>query len=377
MSLGPASPPMRRNSPGTGTSVRFDGPFHAIPMQKPNLIRHALILAAALWGAGACADVIQTKDGARIVGKITKIDAGELYVTTSYAGDIIVKQSEVTAVATDGLLAVRLQSGTRMNGRIATAQDGNLQITGADGVVTTSVDKVAAGWATNGEDPEILALQRHWKYEATVDINGTTGNSNQLGAQGSFSAKLVTAQDELDFYTAYNRQVTNDVKSADQFKAGVDYASHFDPQSSWYVKDEGGFDRIMNVRFYDTAAAGVGYDVVKTALDTLTFRAGLGYRYDGYNNPLTPTVNSAAADFEIEHDLKVANWELHNVLTFVPAFQNFSDDIATQDSYFQIPMANPNWKLRTGVSNEYNSDPGKGINKLDTTYYTRLILDWQ
>ena len=342
------------------------------------ILRRALALCfAALWGAQVSADVIQTRDGSRIVGQITKIDAGAIYVTTGYAGAIVIKQKEVTTIATDGLLAVRLESGTRLEGRIAMTPDNQLTITGSDAVVTTSIDKVAAGWPTNGVDPEIAALERHWKYEATVDINGTTGNKNQLGTQGSFSAKLITPQDELDFYTAYNRQVSQGEMSADQFKAGIDYASHFAPRSSWFVKDEAGFDRVMDIRFYDTAAAGLGYDLIKNAHDTLTARVGLGYRYDDYRNPLTPTVNSAAADFEIDHDLKLANWELHDNLTFVPAFQNFHDDIATQDSYFQIPLADPNWKLRMGVSNEYNSEPGAGIQKLDTTYYTRLILDWQ
>jgi hypothetical protein len=29
------------------------------------------------------------------------------------------------------------------------------------------------------------------------------------------------------------------------------------------------------------------------------------------------------------------------------------------------------------VSNDYNSQPGAGIKRLDTTYFTRLLLDWQ
>ena len=347
-----------------------------MPMHKPNLLLQFLAAFALCASAVLRADVVETKDGSHFVGKITKIDAGAVYLTTDSAGDLVIKQANVTAVGTDGLLALRLQSGTRMDGKVAMTQNGNLQITGTDGVVTTSIDKVAAGWATNGVDPEIVALQRHWKYEAAVDVNGTSGNKDQLGTQASFSAKLITAQDELDFYTAYNRQVASGVKSADQFKAGVDYTSHFDPRVSWYVKDETGFDRIMDIRLYDTAAAGLGFDVVKTKSDLLTARAGLAYRYDNYYNPLTPTLSSAGADFEIQHDLKLANWELNNDLTVVPAFQDLKNVIATQDSYFQIPLADPAWKLRMGLSNEYNSEPGRGIKKLDSTYYTRLILDW-
>lgn len=345
-------------------------------MQLPLLVRTALLSCAALACAGLSADVIQTSDGSRIVGKITKIDSGSVYVTTTYAGDIVIKQKEVTSLTTDSPISLRLDSGTRMTGQVATEQSGAVRVTNPEGAVTTSMDQVAAAWTPGTMDPQLAALQRHWAYEASADINGTTGNSNQLGTQGSLTAKLVTPTDELDLYTAYNRQVTNGEQSADQFKAGVDYSNHFDTRTSWFVKDEAGFDRVMDERFYETAAAGIGYDLIKTTPETLTFRGGLAYRYDQYYNPATPTVDSPAADFELEHDYKTETWELHNDLTFVPAFNDFHDQMATQDSWFQIPLKDPRWKLRSGVSNEYNSEPGPGIKKLDTTYFTQLILDF-
>jgi putative salt-induced outer membrane protein YdiY len=333
-------------------------------------------LAALMLAGRLSADVVETRNGARIVGQITKIDGGSVYVATSYAGDLVIKQSEVTGIQTDQPISVRLASGTRIDGQVRTT-DGTLRIAGADGTILTSVSKVAATWPEGGKDPALVALERHWKYEATVDIDGTTGNKNQLGTQAGFAAKLVTPQDALTYYTSYNRQVTDGEKSADQLKAGVDYANNFEDRSSWYVNDETGFDRIMDIRLYDTAAVGYGYDLIKNPIDTLTARAGLAYRYDGYRNPLTPTVNSAAADFEIDHDLKLPNWELVNKLTAVPAFSNMKDVIVGQDSFYQVPLVNPAWKLRVGVANQYNSEPGAGIQKLDTTYYTRLILDWQ
>jgi putative salt-induced outer membrane protein YdiY len=256
-------------------------------------------------------------------------------------------------------------------------QNGALQVVGAAGTVSTSIPKVAAVWAAGGKDPEIAALERHWSYEASVDVEGTSGNKDQLGTSAGFRAKLVGPEDVLQFYTGYNRQVTSGVKSADQFKAGVDYASNISPDSSWFVRDEGGYDRIMDIRFYDTAAAGVGYSILNSKEDVLTGRIGLGYRYDGYEDPKNPTINSAAADFELSNDLKLSTSELVTHLTAVPTLSDFSNYIVTQDTFYQIPLTNPAWKLRLGVSNEYNSVPSAGFKKLDTTYYTRLILDWQ
>ena len=56
----------------------------------------ALVFAAApLW-----ADVVETKSGARIVGQVTKVEDGKVFITTDYAGDLTIKQSEVTTMST-------------------------------------------------------------------------------------------------------------------------------------------------------------------------------------------------------------------------------------------------------------------------------------
>jgi hypothetical protein len=358
-------------------SLPQDGGFNT--SMHPKFLTHTLLVCAAVLGfclPSLSADVIQTGDGSRIVGKITKIDGGVIYITTSYAGDLSVKQDQITAIETETPLAVRLASGTRMDGVVSTSH-GALQITGSDGTITTAVAKVAASWQAGGKDPAVAALERHWKYEASVDINGTNGNKSQLGTSMGFAAKLTTPADSLGFLTSYNRQVTDGAKSADQFKAGVDYTNNMSADSSWFIRDEGGFDRIMGIKFFETAAAGLGYNLLNSAHEELTGRAGLAYRYDGYNNPLTPSVNAAALDFELANHLKFATWELVTNLTVVPTMSDLSNVDIVHDSYYQIPLSNPAWKLRMGISNSYQGKPPAGIKKIDTSYFTRLVLDWQ
>lgn len=71
-----------------------------------------LALALILCVKPSFADVVETKSGARIVGKVVAIDGGTVSVDTNFAGTIAVKQSEVTAITTDAPVAVRLASGT-------------------------------------------------------------------------------------------------------------------------------------------------------------------------------------------------------------------------------------------------------------------------
>lgn len=293
------------------------------------------------------ADTVDTRDGSRFVGKVLTIDAGVVNLDTVAAGKISIMQTEVTAISTDQPISIRLETGTRFDGTVST-QNGAVQIVGPDGHITTTIPKVVQSWPVGGLDPA-----------------------------AGFSAKRISPQDELDLYANYNRQVAAGVVSADQFKAGIDYTSYITAASSWFVRDEAGFDRIMAIEFYETAAAGLGEALIKNDVDLLTARVGIAYRYDSYESPpVTPTVSTAAADFELKNDFKNASWELEDALVVLPALSNFKNVVISQDSFFQIPLKNPAWKLRLGFSNDYVSEPPAGVKRLDTTYYTRLILDW-
>ncbi len=331
---------------------------------------------AVISAAQLSADVVETKDGARLVGKVVKIDGGSVSVETSYAGTIAVKQSEVTSLTTEAPVAIRLASGTRIEGKIS-GSAGNLNVAASEGSVSTSVDKVAASWPAGGKDPAIVALERGWSYEASVDVAGKTGNRSQLGTAAGLRATLAGAQDKLVFYTAYDRQVTDGTKSADQFRAGADYQSNFSGKYSWYLRNEGGFDRIKDIQFYDVAAFGIGYDIIKAAKQTLTGRVGLSFRNENYRSPLTVDVNSAGMDFGLSHAMTFTNAALVNRLTLVPSFADTGNYRATHESFLELPLASTMWKLRFGVSNDYNSRPGRGVEKLDTGYFTRLALNWK
>jgi hypothetical protein len=338
------------------------------------LTTRLLLTFLALGAVKLCADTVEIKNGSRITGKITSIDAGSVVISTDYAGTITIKQSQVASIATDDPVALRLASGTRYDGRVTAGTNGDIQIAGSDGTISTSMDKVAASWAAGAVDP---LLERNWAYEASIDVSGKTGNREQVGTAGEVRASLKTVQDLLQFYSSYNRQVSDGTKSADQFKAGVDYQNNFAGRKSWYVRDEGGFDRVKDIELYNIAAAGLGFDIIKEPKRLLTGRAGLSFRYEGYRDPFTPDVKSMGLDLGINSDLEFGNSKLVTRIAYVPTFEDFANYRLTHESYYQIPLAHPAWKLRLGVSNDYNSQPPRGIEKLDTAYFTRLVLNWK
>lgn len=345
-------------------------------MQKQTLLHLAV---ATLFAAAAnltSADVVETKSGARLIGKVTAINGDAITLSTDYAGSITIKQGEVASLQTDEPLFVRLSGGTVMAGTVTPTADGKIQVSGADGVITTTVDKVAATWAPGATDPAVKALETKWVYEASADITGKTGNSEQFGSAISARAKRIGPSDVLQFYTAYNYQKSDGETSDDKFKAGLDYANNFSGRKSWYVRNEAGFDRVKDIELYNIAAAGLGYDFIKRDRQILTGRAGISFRYEGYENPATEDLKSLGLDFGLHHEYTFNSSRLVNDLTYVPAFEDFGNYRITHESYYEIPLAHPNWKLRLGISNDYNSQPGAGVEKLDTTYFTRFVLNW-
>lgn len=336
-------------------------------------LRFQSVLAVALAAASfSAADVIKTKDGTVLIGKVAKISAGTITFETSFAGELSIKQSEVVSLATSDPKAVRLVSGTRIDGTVATDDKGTVSVTGNDGKVVTEVSKINQAWPVNARDP----LAGFWAYEATLNIQGAEGNTHALDTGASFSAILTTPKDLLKFYTAYDRAVSNGTISSDQFKAGVDYSNQFTPTSQWFARDEGGFDRVMDERFYNVAAAGYGFDLVRIPTDTLLARVGVAYRYTDYKNALNPTISSMAGDAEIVHTYKGPHFEISNDLTYVPTFNDFNSYFITQDSFVQVPLKDIVLKFRMGVSNDYTSKPSPGFKRLDTLYYLRLVYDF-
>jgi hypothetical protein len=341
-----------------------------------NLLRTSIFLAAlSLLRLGA-ADVVETTNGARIVGKVKGIHAGVVTIATDYAGDINVKQTMVTSITTDHPVAVRVEDGTRIIGMVSADPQGGLRIASPTSTISTPVNKVVVCWAAGEEDPDLVALRRKWSYEVGVDINGTRGTHTQTGEAVNYKAKLTGPDDTFQYYANYLRQETDSQVSADQFKAGADYAVNFTTLSSWYARDEAGFDRVNDITLYDVAAAGYGYDFIKEKNEGLTGRLGLSYRYDEYSTPGAASLSSAGADVELEYFKNFGKGHLHDKITFDPAFQDLGNFLITHEFSYEIPITKSLWKLSIGVSNNYYSKPVDDISKLETIYFTRLVLSW-
>ena len=350
--------------------------FSILSKQTSGLISVFLIAAGSLM-----ADVVETKNGSKFTGKVVLIDDANVVLNTDFAGDIKIKKDQIAALTTDTPLNVRLSNGTVAEGTVASAgvgaPAGSIVVNSPQGAITTDMSNIAITWAPGAKDPDLVKLERHWSFEAGMDVAGKTGNSEQIGTNFSFRATLKSNHDQLQLYANYDRQVTDKEKSADQLRIGADYQNNFAGRFSWYARDELGFDRVKDIDFYNTAAAGIGYDAIKTKIDTLTLRAGLSHRYEKYGTPGQDNLSEVGLDLGLVNQLTMKTWSMVNRITYTPAFSDFGLYRIYHESYVELPMASPLWKFRVGVSNDYNSSPTPGLERLDTTYFARLLLTWK
>lgn len=343
----------------------------------------SLILAPQL-----AADTVGTKDGSTIQGKILRASGGVVEIETAFAGVLKINQSNIASLSTDAPVFLRYQGGNTIQGAVSTAAGGEVRVAGPGAWGTGKVDAVEAVWIDPADSPEskaAAAAKRAWAFEASVDIMGTQGNTNSLATAFGFVATLAGPEDKLQFYAAYARAtqevttgtppVTEDKTSADNAKAGVDYSAYFTPRLSWYAREEIGTDKIKDLDFYSNTAAGLGYSAIREPNHELTFRAGLAYRYESYS--VGENISTPALDLGLIHSYSAKNWRIGNKITFLPSLEDFANYRIQHDSFFEIPLASSQWKVRLGVANDYESEPKPGKEKLDTTYYTKFLLNWK
>jgi len=351
---------------------------------KHTLLRLLASASAALaFASAARADRIELTDGSVVNGKLLAADQGQFKVETKFAGVITIAQDQIKTFATDEAVNVGLKAGTQVLGTVAATGSG-IAVTAADGQMSASAANVVAVWRPGEDSPAIREakaaaekLKRRWAYEASAAINGRTGGSEKFAGAVGFKATLESSEDKLMFNAAINRAQENGNKTADDWKAGVDYSSFFTGSAVWYARTELSKDKIKNITLRSNSAFGVGRKLAHSDTRDTEVRFGLGYIYETYTGA-TPDFASAGLDIALLNKQTLGWATMNNTLTYTPAFKEFANYRVLHETTFDLPIKGADfWKLRMGVNNDYQSQPAGNAPKLDTTYFSALILNWK
>ncbi len=336
-------------------------------------------LFSCVWSARA--DRLELADGSVIVGRILSAEEAKFKVETAFAGTIEVAQAQVKSFTTDEPVHVALAAGSTVLGKVAAAPAG-IAVVAADGEMRAPTDKISALWRPGADSPEIRAAkeaakkaQRAWQYEASAAIAGRTGGSEKFGANLGFKATLASPQDKLVFAFQIERAEDNGLETANRLFGGVDYSAFYSKNNVWYVRTSLEKDDIKSLDLRSTTAFGVGRKLINNKKQDLEARLGVSYLFESYSNGTN--FDSPGADIALLHSFLFSSAKLTNSISYTPAFEDFANFRLRHESALELPLANPQWKLRLGVANDYQSVPPAGTERLDTTYFTTLLLNWQ
>jgi hypothetical protein len=183
------------------------------------------------------ADVVTTKDGARLVGTVKKVTPSVIEIDTKYAGALTVKMDEVAGLQTDAPLTTRLNDDTTLTGVTTLGADRSVVITSEDIAATATIEDIKASWLPDAVPPPESGYDpRHWVTTIGADITGKKGNTDQYARQFAGSMALVTHRDELKMYATYTNDQTDNDETADESKLGASYVAHTKGFWGWYVR---------------------------------------------------------------------------------------------------------------------------------------------
>jgi len=341
-------------------------------------VPRALLGGVLLSACVSQADTLVLEDGSTLRGVIRSIAGGKVKVETKFAGLLSIGMNQVTGFSVDSPVHVTFRSGTAVYGK-AERRGAELTVRTSGGVVRAAATTVLAVWRDGAPNPiappPAPAKLRAWKFELAVDVGGKTGNTEKLTTGAGFKALLARPEDRLMFYarSAYSQE--NGQTAVDDAVGGVDYESSVGKRQSWYARTELERDRVIGLDRRVTSAAGCGYYFLRRKTHVLRGRIGGMVLHEAYADGRTTT--APGVDVGLRQVLSVNDWgKLVTDIAYTPSVDDAKDYRLYHRTVLDVPLGRSKaWKLRLGIDNEYVGLPSEGSERLDTTYFTRLVLD--
>lgn len=354
--------------------------------RAPHRADYAMGLVLLWLGvATVSADVIVTTNGSRLVGTLERMTPESAVIVTAFAGKITVPANMVANIITDQVVAVRFDSGDQLIGTLGEPSPGEMVMRSDIGEIPVPREKLSDVWPQGADTPEIISLKVEQakklaavtpKWTAVIEGGGsrTEGNTDTLDGRGRLDIKRQTDLDNLMFHLYGQYSENNDARTKNEYGGGVRFEAKIRNDLYWYARLELEHDEFEDLDLRTTAAAGLTRYWLDKPEHEFKTSLGLGFRHETYEDDRT--LDDALIDFGLDYRVDVRPWvQFVQAVSYTPVWDDFGDFRLHSDSALVFPFENENLKLKSGVRYEYNSMPIAGLDRLDTTYYTNIVLN--
>ena len=341
-------------------------------------VKWMLMLMAGVI-AVAVADEVRLNNGSVIVGEVQKVAGGKVTVKTDFAGTLDLSMGQVSSIKTDKPMSVKV------DGKNATAQfnGATFSYDGHEHPIASNMLQVS--WPADQPDPT-LPKGRHWKYEASAAVTGKDGNVRKFDGEAAFKATLTGPVDVFKLY-AIAKYAKDAGKETDKhYIFGLDYARRIAHSSiEWYARAETEYDRYNDKELFVTVATGLGKYWIDRPGFMLRTRLGAAGVYHKYISEEKDELTTVALDANYHHEIKLDRvWLIGSLglfitdITFMPQFNRLDEYRIIHESSLSMPLSdNKNLNLRLGVHNDYYSKVAEEKKHMDTTYFAKIVYEWE
>ena len=328
-------------------------------------------------------DLVEFEDGSNIFGKINRIERGKIFIYTLFAEDIVVHQDQVVGLSIEDDIHILLKDGQKLFGGMIIEPEPSYSSIGQD-VLKIDISKVEAAWRV-GDTPVKPKIERAtippkkptWKYDASLNIAGRTGNTEKLNTAGNITATLLGAEDQLKLFFSVDQAEVNKNKTSDEYRGGFDFEAGFPENHSGFVRMEAEQDEIEAIDLRLTGAGGYGYYFLKNDDRQFRGRIGLFFLHEDFKD--SGTRNDPGLELGLFSLVKLnESLTLKTDISHLQGIDDFDDFRSIHESSLEFPLGSDSqWKIRLGVLNEFDNEPAVDKERMDTRYFLNFVLSWE
>ena len=360
-------------------STSYDANFSEVAVNKSvflvlgvrSLCRAAAAIALGLsLAAPALSDTVVLTNGDRITGDVMTLVGGTLTVDTKQLGTVSVGFSGVESMTVESPRGIVVVGGTRLVGTLASEADGVLHI-----------ETEAGPW--DGKTADLVSIgpvelptpqEPAWTGSLELGIDGETGNSEKFGLRTAIEARRQSEKLLLTgrFRARYSKEDGQTTDDDQRLSGRVEYS--YARRRFWYGAVDFERDDIKSLDLRSEVTGGLGRIWWNSGANFLKTLAGLGFTHESYGND-TEDTQAPICELVMEHGKRIGRGAVIKTnMRYVQQLDDIEGVRGEGETAMFVDLTNGgDLKLKTGVRLEYDNQPARDAERLDTYYDLSIV----
>ncbi len=313
------------------------------------------------------ADQVVMNNGDRLTGKIVKKDGDSVTIQTESAGTVKIKWSAVVEIISDDTLALTLDDGKIVEGKIQTEED-KVKIATAETENMTVERKAVKVVRTIEEQKKHEIEQRRieeskltdfWSGTVDVGFSMTSGNSDTRTFTAALRGVRETPNNKFTVYAnaLQVKDTSNNNRRITAQSVWTGARHDVDINRKWFAFGSGDFEynKPQRLDLRAVLGGGLGYHWIRKDRTNLDFTMGVTNNYENFSTGIKRNSAELLLGQELKFKLN-SRVRLTERAVFYPNISRMGDIRALFDASVQTDINNwMGWHFTVG--NRFNSNP--------------------